>query len=207
MNRPLPCDEEADAGIGTMIVFTGMIIVAVISAGVFINLAYIISEQAGNAANQAMDQVSSGFQVTSITGDRKEDAVAGNSNSSEIQVIEMIVQLVAGSPTLDIRDTIIEISSGEAIYLLSHDAAGTTAADATDTTFVTVGIRENGDSYDLVEQGDLLKIIISTDSSAADISLGTSTEAAIRIMPQVGIPSYESFTTPSAFNDRYIILK
>ncbi len=208
MNRPFQKDdeEEADSGIGTMIVFIGMTIVAVISAGVFVNLAYDFSEQAANTADEALNQVTSGYQTLSIVGDRKEDAIPGNPESSEIQVLDVVIQLVAGSPSLDIGDTVIEIASGEAVYILTHDGTGTTAADATDATFVTEEIRENGDSYDILQQGDLLKIIISTDSSAADISLGTSTEASIRLMPQVGLTTFENFITPSAFTDRYLIL-
>jgi len=189
-----------------MIVFIGMIIVASISAGVFINIAYDISEQASDTADRAIAQISSGYEITSIIGDRKEDGLDGNPLSSEIQVIEIKIRLVSGSPSLDIRDTVIEIASGEAVFTLTHNSTGTTAAHADDATFISVTVRENGDSYDIMQQGDILNIIISTDSSAADISLGTSMEASVRFIPQVGLVTLDSFITDSAFTDRYIML-
>ena len=62
--------EEAEMGIGTMLVFIAMVLVAAMAAGVLLQTAGLVQQQAQETGVRAIQDVATGFQVLNILGDR-----------------------------------------------------------------------------------------------------------------------------------------
>jgi flagellin FlaB len=191
-------DEKGEMGIGTMIVFIAMVLVAAVAAGVLISTAGLVQQQAQDTGMSAIADVASGFRIVAIDGDRDADL------KSTIQNVTVKLCLEAGSPAIDMDEVIIEISDGTAVVILSYS----TAANPSATTFVATAIRDPAGAWAsgrVVSQGTLIEVQI--DADLAGLNLDVQTACTIRIIPKHGAPTYESFTTPSTYIFRYVELQ
>jgi len=223
--RPVLCeDEEADMGVGTMIVFIAMVLVAGVAASVLINVANDLQQQAQNTASQAIANVATGFIVHSVVGDR------GSSTNETITFLEITVSLQAGSPNIAMENVIIDISdesntatltfsttttwmkqwnaktSTFSTYLKNSAAATTYTADELrdpSSTFYTPSSDTDNPDF-VVSQGVLLKIYI--DAADASVTISPQNTVSLTLSPQNGAPTHEVFTAPESFADRYVPL-
>ena len=216
-------DDEADMGVGTMIVFIAMVLVAGVAAGVLINVANDLQQQAQDTANQALANVASGFVIHEVIGDR------GSSTNETITYLMLKVSLQAGSPNIAMNNVIIEIAdestsaaqrfSTTTTYMtewsahteaksrnLKDSAAATqyTGEELRDpsNTFYTATDTDNPDF--VVSQGVLLRLFIN--ASAASVTISPQDSVTITLMPQNGAATLEVFTAPESFTDRYVTL-
>ena len=96
-------EERGQVGIGTLIVFIAMVLVAAIAAGVLINTAGFLQSQAEATGEDSTDLVSERIEVTSSVG------IVENAESPE--ALDEIRLTVAGSPgadNIDLRDTTLQ---------------------------------------------------------------------------------------------------
>ncbi len=61
-------DKRAEMGVGTMIIFIAMVLVAAVAASVLISTANSVREQAQNTGEQAIQNVASGFITYDVVG-------------------------------------------------------------------------------------------------------------------------------------------
>ena len=61
-------NERGQVGIGTLIVFIAMVLVAAIAAGVLINTAGLLQSQAEATGEESSEQVTDRVQVSSVSG-------------------------------------------------------------------------------------------------------------------------------------------
>ena len=90
-------------GIGTLIVFIALVLVAAIAAGVLINTAGFLQTQAQSTGEESTEQVSTNLIFLSTTGTLDEDA------NGEIVEFETTVQLGPGSSAVDLSETTISL--------------------------------------------------------------------------------------------------
>lgn len=72
-------DEDADVGIGTMIVFIALVLVAAVAAGVLISAAILVREQAEEISADAAAQTATHFEIVTMLGDRGKESYATSS--------------------------------------------------------------------------------------------------------------------------------
>ena len=85
-------EMRSQVGIGTLIVFIAMVLVAVIAAGVLINTAGLLQTQAEATGQETQQQVSDRIQIQSATGN-----VTGDETVDEVNVT---VTKAAGASTI-----------------------------------------------------------------------------------------------------------
>jgi len=206
--RRMKGDEEADIGIGTLIIFIAMVLVAAVAASVLIQTAGLLQQQAQDTGFEAREEVSGGLEIVSVVGDRHTDGNDSASNSDTLQVLELRIQLTAGSPDIDFDNLVIKITDGTDELDLTMNASGTTQSHASASYFVATAIRDSDSTWsndNVITRGDLILVYICTDS-ATDLDLDNNVDVSIELMPESGSSTYETFTTPPTYNDRYIDL-
>ncbi|WP_181692443.1 archaellin/type IV pilin N-terminal domain-containing protein [Natronomonas sp. LN261] len=104
-------EDRGQVGIGTLIVFIALVLVAAIAAGVLINTAGFLQSQAEATGEESTNQVSNGVQVGSASA----EVVTDDSSNVEIQVVELRLSLTPGSDPIDLTSGTVEyVGSGSA---------------------------------------------------------------------------------------------
>ena len=115
---------NAEMGVGTMIIFIAMVLVAAVAASVLISTANKVREQAQNTGDQAINNVASGFVVQDVTG------TVDNGNTS-ITDLTIQMRLQAGSPNMNMDLVSIQFVSGATNDMLSFADGKASAAKGT----------------------------------------------------------------------------
>ena len=98
-------EDRGQVGIGTLIVFIAMVLVAAIAAGVLINTAGFLQSQAEATGQESTDLVSERIDVTSTVGIV---ADPGGADNGSLQEIRVGVSGAAGSDQIDLSSATIQ---------------------------------------------------------------------------------------------------
>jgi flagellin FlaB len=98
-------NDRGQVGIGTLIVFIAMVLVAAIAAGVLINTAGFLQSQAEATGQESTDLVSERIDVTSTVGIVNE---TDGSSTGDLQEIRVGVAGAAGSNQIDLSSATIQ---------------------------------------------------------------------------------------------------
>ncbi|MCJ7606781.1 MAG: flagellin [Thermoplasmata archaeon] len=194
-------EEKGEMGVGTLLIFIAMILVAAVAAGVLIQTAYKLQSQAEATGEQALQEVASGLKVITSWG-VYDDA------SGTITDLYIKVALQAGSPQLNLVNLTIELTDGAQELSFNHFDAGNAINPV---VFNTTSVRDtypfNTWSTDVVgiTAGDL--VLIHIDLDANSMPLVTQQGVDVLLIPKHGTPTYFSFTCPSVFSTDIITLK
>ena len=209
--KTLKNKDVGSIGIGAMIVFIAMVLVAGIAASVLIQTSTTLESQAMSTGRETTAEVAGGIAVFDVEGHV----------TSDIDGLAITVRARAGSPDIDLNETIILLSDGDSKTLLTYDyndanhfnaTVNTTDGDVfgflyTDLENDEFGIMvlEDADSSlsrfsPVLNRGD--KVMLFVDCSA---SLGADiperTDVFGFIYPEHGAPGIVSFRTPSSYSD------
>ena len=99
-------------GIGAMIVFIAMVLVAGIAASVLVQTANKLDIQAMQTGDETTAEVATGLSVVDIEG---------NVSNSKIHCLAIAVKPRAGSYDIDLGETVIEVCDGSKKVLLSYN--------------------------------------------------------------------------------------
>lgn len=197
-------DRRAEMGVGTMIIFIAMVLVAAVAASVLISTANTVREQATQTGNDAINNVASGFDIKYVKGE-----VSAN----KITSMDIYVQLSAGSPALTLSDVTLSLTAGMKSGEQIFDKGNTTATQGSngyDNYVATlVPIAADNSPYDLygtVQQGDLVKITVAFVNNTA-LAIAPGDSVTIKIMPASGSTTTVSFTVPSVLSNGTVNLR
>ncbi len=156
-------NDRGQVGIGTLIVFIAMVLVAAIAAGVLINTAGLLQSQAEATGQETSQQVSDRVQVTTVTGTVGEEAP----NALDDEKIDRIALTVFRSPgagDIDLTNVIIEVFANGQSDTLTFDNS------TTDENFDLIEDVENEDQ--LIGEGNFTvqNILGADDGALADSS-------------------------------------
>ena len=156
-------EDRGQVGIGTLIVFIAMVLVAAIAAGVLINTAGFLQTQAEATGEESTDLVSERIDVTSEVG------IVGSEANGELSEIRLSVSGAPGADQIDLSETTIQaVGPGGQQNLVFTDR---TAADS-------VTIPSGDDTIavptEVVQGEDTIQVGVSTFSAYS--SLGETLE-------------------------------
>lgn len=153
-------ERRAQAGIGTLIVFVAMVLVAAITAGVLVSTAGVLQSQAQATGQESTAQVSNTLDIYTAVG-----TVDGDS----IDSIDMTVSLGPGSNPIDLENSVIDyVGPGGHSYVGDVQAEvdgsdGTVLESDSDRGTITFDV---GTETAPLEAGDRASLRIITDDGA-----------------------------------------
>jgi len=190
-------DTKGQVGIGTLIVFIAMVLVAAIAAAVLINTAGLLQQRAQTTGKEATEQTSTGLDIKSVAG-------TVNDASDVVTDIEMTVKLRPGSDNIDLSDLIItytddnnnvELVNGSSA---DHDNFASTSKQDDDGSWPVLNSRE--DIY--VISIDVADVRAGSDGAAASNGLGESEKATIKMIPSTGSTTTFTFKVPDSVDGK-----
>jgi flagellin-like protein len=127
-------EDKGQVGIGTLIVFIAMVLVAAIAAGVLINTAGFLQSQSEETGEQSSQQVTNRLDIVSKTGVKTTgsgiDPGSGttygtvDSGSDKLGTVSMIVTKAPGAQDIDLQDVTVQfVTDGGTFDLVSQQAA------------------------------------------------------------------------------------
>ena len=175
-------EERGQVGIGTLIVFIAMVLVAAIAAGVLINTAGFLQTQAEATGEESTAQVSDRLQIVSQSGNVTD---IGNDGDREIDQLNITVAQSPGAGNIDLNETTVELIGTQGQETFELGAAATSIdiytgqpgdvvlTEASDRADVGINLQALGD-YGVLEGGDQLSVTFTTPS-------GATTSAELRV--------------------------
>jgi flagellin FlaB len=203
-------------GIGAMIVFISMVLVAGIAASVLVQTSSRLETQAMQSGSETISEVSTGIHVDNVYG-------YNASGAGAISRLAIEVRPRAGSTGIDISETIVELSDSNTKNLFTYNSGNFTDTpdingDVFSASFypfnsgVTYGIIVLEDADDsitatnpVLNSGD--HVILTVNVSNAFGNLGTRVDIAGQVIPEDGSAGVIAFTTPAAYNTDVVELQ
>ena len=206
-------NDRGQVGIGTLIVFIAMVLVAAIAAGVLINTAGLLQSQAEATGEESAQQVSDRVQVSTVTG------VVGGSNSidalvdGEVDRLQLSVFRGAGADDINLEDATIDVfANGESDILTFDEGATDTTSNEyelededslVDDGFAIVSIQgaENGVLADSSDRAELIFDLTQLGENANDATLEPGESVTISITTAAGGTSFVEKRAPSSLDE------
>jgi len=205
--------EIGSIGIGAMIVFIAMVLVAGIAASVLIQTSTKLESQAMRSGQETIGEVATGIAVENIEG---------HVSGTTLDYIVISVRARAGSADVDLTETVIELSDSSTKNLLTYNSSTFTDTDAIDGDIFAAGnfiasaiqfgliVLEDADgsvvdTNPVINQGD--HVLITIDVNTAFGGLATRSNVFGQVIPEEGSPGVISFTTPAAYPDLVVELQ
>lgn len=109
-NKKRESSTKGQIGIGTLIIFIAMVLVAAVAASVLIQTSGVLQQDALSTGKEATKEVSSNLMIHNIEGFRSENS--DTDMSSTIDVFKLTMGLNAASEPVDLNQVIISITDG-----------------------------------------------------------------------------------------------
>ena len=225
--RKIKEDDKAIVGIGTLIIFIAMILIAAVAATVLINTSEELKARAKTVGTQTIREVSAGISVESVTG-------YTNLEKTRIEYLALTIRPRAGSKDIDLSlctlsvlydnltiltlDTTLVESVGTdntSVFYTPVDAGSsfTIMSNTTNTTFGIIAIHDPDDSITNTQgmnSGDRCILIVNLSSIIEDNEgvkgLPARETVSGGLTPEIGIKAQYDVTAPAVFSKRIVPL-
>jgi len=213
ITKKLKADDIGDMGIGAMIVFIAMVLVAGIAASVLIQTANRLEIQAMQTGQETIGEVSTGLSVSAITGYRA-------TTDENLSNMTIAIQPRSGSFSIDLGQTYIEVSDSSKKVILMYESTefhdtdeingnlfDSTFYDGLSATTFGIIVQEDADgslssATPVVNKGDQVLLTVNLNlvfSGVPALGLPTRIDVWGLIQPEEGAPGVFAFTTPSSY--------
>ncbi|MCE8425500.1 MAG: flagellin [Candidatus Methanoperedens sp.] len=198
-NEKFISDVHAQAGIGTLIIFIAMVLVAAVAAAVLISTQGLLQQKAQKTGTETIAEVSSNLKIISIVGDR------GTALNNYFTNVNITMETAAGAGRIDLSQIKLVLTNSTARVENISYSNGT----PTSTTFTVTAYRDADGSFSattpVINSGDLVLIQMAPGTT---ISLPPRSPYRFELVPETGTHIIKEGTTPSSYGvDRYITME
>ena len=224
--KSLQKDEIGMVGIGTLIVFIAMILIAAVAASVLITTSENLQQRARSVGTQTIQEVSSGLQIDEVTG-------LTDVNRTKIDYLAMSIRPRAGSKEVDLKMVTLTARVGNDLWVLKFNESlmspvnldnksifetpinsdnisirenYTVAGNTTNVTYGVIIVHDYDNSITNtygMNNGDRIYIIINLTALAPqDGGLLVRETISGKIQPETGAPAVYEITAPALLETR-----
>ena len=211
--------DVGSIGIGAMIVFIAMVLVAGIAASVLIQTSTRLESQAMRTGQETTEEVSTGVAVFDIKGYAPD--------SGNLDNLTITVRPRAGSADIDLSEVFLELSNTDYKIIMTYTNGGSDWNDSTtgvDDVFGVdcfpaaanrfgIMVLEDADgscqqANPVINRGDkVLLCVDTTQSFSVTGGIDERTDIWGIVCPEQGSPGVIAFTTPASYNDNIFDLQ
>lgn len=114
--------DRAQVGVGTLIVFIAMVLVAAIAAGVLVNTAGSLQSQASDTGSETQSAVANQIQVVHASGDiNRSDEFLNMYDDPYLEAVNVTVMKSPGSEPIDLTSMTIQYTSDSVDQTLTYN--------------------------------------------------------------------------------------
>jgi len=197
--RSIKNEQHGVIGIGTLIVFIAMVLVAAVASSVIIQTSENLQNRAYAVGKQTIREVSSGVKIVDLIG-------YTNDEKSKLEYLAISLSPRAGSYDLDLNETLVYIQYDNLTVLsldysqANHAGGGTITGTVSDSgVFHTL----NHSCLDATDYG-VIAIRDSDDSIVNSFGLGTSDMVMVIINLTAAFPDTQGIEPGEEFYGRFV---
>jgi archaeal flagellin FlaB len=187
-------NKKAEMGIGTLIIFIALLLVAAVAAGVLIQTTGSLQEKALTTGTQARSQISTNAQVVEVS--------ATNGSSGELNNFTLIMRLAPGSDEIKLEEALMTFNTYDetGTYSYFESATPNTAFNRTHFTVQYLQIGPNHREGNL-QRGDVVRIYLQSPEA-----VGEGSGVRMNFIPKIGTPTLVEFVTPEVISTERVYL-
>jgi flagellin FlaB len=222
--RKIKKDDEAMVGIGTLIVFIAMVLIAAVAASVLITTSETLQSRAKTVGTQTIREVSAGVSIETVTG-------YTNAAKTRIEYLALTIRPRAGSKDIDLGlctlsvlynnltiltlDTsLVQIvgTDNTSVFHTPVDSGSnyTIMGNTTNQSFGVIAIHDPDSTITNTQgmnSGDRAVIVVNLTSIISDESgLPARESVSGTLTPEIGIKAQYDITAPAVFSKRIVKL-
>lgn len=193
-------DDRGDIGIGTLIIFIAMVLVAAVAATVLIYTTGALQQKATKTSKEATQQISSNIIVEQVLGNRNSSSASTLDNGLQVRIKPDV-----GTTSIDLRQVIITVWDSNSHYDLNYSSVG-----SGNSTFSASVVRDEDGSFNastpVLNSGDLISVQVG-QSAIPLVSLTTRKTFWLSLNQEIGQAVNLELTTPNSFGvNKYVQL-
>ncbi len=221
--KKLKYENEAMVGIGTLIVFIAMVLIAAVAASVLISTSETLQSRAKTVGTETIKEVSSGVAIESITG-------YTNQERTLIEYLAFTIRPRAGSKDIDLNlctlsvlynnltelrldnELVQEVNTDNQSVFYTPVESGspyTIMGNTTNTSFGIISLLDFDSSVintHGMNTGDRVIIIVNLSAIMEGGGLPHRQSISGSLKPEIGILSLYDITAPAVFTNRIVRL-
>jgi archaeal flagellin FlaB len=184
--------KKGAVGIGTLIVFIAMVLVAAVAAAVLINVSGILQQRAMSTGKEAISQVSGNLVVVGIRGDTE----AGRTS---LATMNITITAAAGAGRVDLGQMIVKVGNNVNESLLVYS---TTITGTANTDFGLTSQRDPTGLFTqttpVIDGSALCDVNLAFD--VTDVMIPPRGQYHIELIPERGAPTVIDGVAPQTFS-------
>ncbi|MEM1988760.1 MAG: archaellin/type IV pilin N-terminal domain-containing protein [Candidatus Woesearchaeota archaeon] len=185
--------KKAEMGIGTLILFIAMILVAAVAAGVLISTAMGLQSKALMTGKRTKDRVSTQLMPVVISAE-------DGSTNNNLENFYVQVQLAPGSEPIKYSEMVVVMSTKNDTKQMTLNSTATCSSLPSSGQYAVEEMLSDGDTNYLT-RGEVARICFTYSRS-----IGEDEAVVLQLVPKSGSPVILDLVMPSIINQKTIVL-
>jgi flagellin FlaB len=188
-------DNRAQVGIGTLIIFIAMVLVAAVAAAVLIQTSGVLQQKAQSTGKETVQEVASNIAITQIVGQRSA------ATSNDFEYLNVTLRVMAGADSIDLRQ--VKLTLQNETVRIENIGYNTSGGALSSTQFNVVELRDDDNSLDastttttVINSGDLVYLVLKPGTA---MTFPTREPIRVELKPEFGAIVVNDLITPSSY--------